>query len=190
MDRRQRKTRRAIYAAFEELLLEQHYRDITVAQIIERADIGRSTFYAHFATKDELLNHLCDELFAHVFDGVQTDAHQHQGPTPPTLEGMLAHLLHHLRDSHRGICGKLLAEGEPQFTSRFCKLLSEFLASQLPDRCSWVPRDLMSALTVSAFCQAITWWYQHGYETPPEQLTHWYMRALGWDVQARAESVS
>lgn len=185
MDRRQRKTRKAIYAAFEQLLLEQHYSSITVAQIIERADIGRSTFYAHFATKDELLDQLCEEMFAHVFDGVETDAHTHQMMTQPSLEGVLTHLLYHLRDNHGGICGKLLAEGEPHFTARFCQQLDTFLAPQLPDRCSWVPRDLMGSLVVNAFCQAISWWYQHGYEASPEQLTHWYMRSLGWQVQRR-----
>ena len=63
MDRRQRKTRQAIYAAFEELMAEQHYSEVTVAQVIKRADIGRSTFYAHFETKDELLNQMCVEMF-------------------------------------------------------------------------------------------------------------------------------
>lgn len=184
MDRRQRRTRRAIYAAFEQLLLEQHYRDITVAQIIERADIGRSTFYTHFDTKDELLNQVCEELFVHVFDGMEVDAHTHPSSTGSALEQTLAHLLHHLRESHGGICGKLLAEGEIHFTSRFCELLSAYLGPQLPERSSWVPRDLMSSLVVSAFCKAISWWYEHDYEVTPEQLTHWYMRTLGWEVQA------
>ena len=70
MDRRQRKTRQAIYDAFEALMASAHYRDITVAQIIERADIGRSTFYAHFETKDDLLEQMCVEMFDHIFEGV------------------------------------------------------------------------------------------------------------------------
>lgn len=184
MDRRQRKTRKAIFSAFEELVAEQHYASITVGQIIERADIGRSTFYAHFTTKDDLLDQICEELFAHVFEGVETDPHTHQSLQQPNLEGTLAHLLYHLRDSHRGICAKLLAEREPRFTNRFCQLLSEFFAPRLPERCSWVPRDLMQELVVSSFCQAISWWYAHDYSATPEQLAHWYLRTLGWEVQA------
>ena len=45
MDRRQRKTRKAIFDAFEGLMAEEHYSQVTVSQIIGRADIGRSTFY-------------------------------------------------------------------------------------------------------------------------------------------------
>ena len=183
MDRRQRKTRKAIFTAFEELASEQHYSSITVGQIIERADIGRSTFYAHFSTKDELLDQICAELFAHVFEGVETIPHSHP-KLQPNLQGTLAHLLDHLRSSHRGIGAKLLAEREPHFTNRFCELLSEFFAPRLPERSSWVPRNLMQELVVSSFCQAVSWWYEHGYEADPEQLSHWYLRTLGWDVHA------
>ena len=184
MDRRQRKTRKAIYTAFEELLGECHYSDVTVANIIDRADIGRSTFYAHFATKDELLEHMCTELFAHVFEGVDVNPHTHETLEAVTLEGLIAHLLYHLRDSHSGICAKLLAEGEPHFSSRFRERLSGFLSHHLPERTSWVPDDLMLAFLVGCFCQAITWWCDQGYETSPEMLAHWYTRALGLECKS------
>ena len=49
---------------FTELLAKKSLDRITVGEIIERADVGRATFYAHFETKDFLLR----ELFCHVFD--------------------------------------------------------------------------------------------------------------------------
>ena len=67
MDRRQKKTRQAVYDAFTRLLEKKSYSSITVQEIIDEADIGRSTFYAHFETKDELLRALCTEIFEHVF---------------------------------------------------------------------------------------------------------------------------
>ncbi|MFD4543812.1 TetR/AcrR family transcriptional regulator [Streptomyces bauhiniae] len=54
-DRRVRRTRAALMAALKELILEKRYESITVANLLDRADVGRSTFYTHFTSKDDLL---------------------------------------------------------------------------------------------------------------------------------------
>ena len=67
MDRRQRKSKEAIFRAFIELLSKKDFNEITVGEIIEKADIARATFYAHFETKEYLLKELLEELFCHIF---------------------------------------------------------------------------------------------------------------------------
>lgn len=54
-DRRISRTKRALKEALTALILEKGYEAVTVQDIIDRADIGRSTFYAHFVDKDELM---------------------------------------------------------------------------------------------------------------------------------------
>ena len=61
-DRRISKTRRALKKALTELILELGYEDVTVQDVIDRADVGRSTFYAHFVDKDDLLMAILAEL--------------------------------------------------------------------------------------------------------------------------------
>ena len=69
MDRRQRKSRKAIFDAFTTLLRTKRYEQITVQDIIDAADISRSTFYAHFESKDRLLKAMCSDIFDHIFSG-------------------------------------------------------------------------------------------------------------------------
>ena len=67
MDRRQKKTRKAVFEAFTALLEKKPYSKISVQEILDAADIGRSTFYAHFETKDELLRALCTDILTMSF---------------------------------------------------------------------------------------------------------------------------
>ncbi|TMS00617.1 TetR/AcrR family transcriptional regulator [Nonomuraea basaltis] len=61
-DRRVRRTRRAVQEALVALILEKGYDAVTVTDIIDRADVGRSTFYAHFTDKQHVLFSNLDEL--------------------------------------------------------------------------------------------------------------------------------
>ena len=179
MDRRQRKTRQAIYEAFEGLMAESHYSQITVAQIIERADVGRSTFYAHFETKDDLLEQMCVEMFDHVFEGVSSSCTTHASLEATGLEGLLAHLLYHLRDNHGAICGKLLREGEPHFTAFFRQHLAQLFERRPAELDPSIPHELAEELLVSSFCQAIAWWLENDQPCSPDELAHWFMLFVG-----------
>ncbi|MEV4071501.1 TetR/AcrR family transcriptional regulator [Nonomuraea fuscirosea] len=57
-----RRTRRLVQQALVELILEKGYDAVTVTDIIARADVGRSTFYAHFTDKQDVLFSNLDEL--------------------------------------------------------------------------------------------------------------------------------
>ena len=61
-DRRIGKTRKALKEALTDLILERGYEAVTVQEVISRADVGRSTFYAHFVDKDDLLMALLGDL--------------------------------------------------------------------------------------------------------------------------------
>lgn len=54
-DRRTRRTRQLLRDALLTLLKNKRYEDISVQDIIERADVARSTFYVHYTDKDDLL---------------------------------------------------------------------------------------------------------------------------------------
>ena len=73
-DRRIVRTRRALLAALNELVLSQSYASIRVEDILRRAGIGRSTFYQHFDGKDDLLTQAMSGLLDVLADSVETNA--------------------------------------------------------------------------------------------------------------------
>ena len=68
LDRRQRRSRVALRNALLVLISEQSYESITIDHIVERADIVRATFYAHYRDKADLLRELTDELISEAAD--------------------------------------------------------------------------------------------------------------------------
>ena len=87
IDRRISKTKKAIYQAFLQLLNAKGYEATTVQDIIDLADVGRSTFYCHYESKELLLDELCRYLFHHLFEREQAIS----------TEDYLAHLFLHFQ---------------------------------------------------------------------------------------------
>ena len=162
-------------------MAHEHYRSITVAQIIERADIGRSTFYSHFETKDDLLDQMCIEIFEHIFEGVNEHCTTHADLQAAGLGGVLTHLLYHLRDTHDAICGKLLTEGEPHFTMYFRNELAVLFSRKVDAFPEGAPADYAIGLLVASFCQTVVWWFEAGAAETPETLTSWFLSTLKID---------
>lgn len=60
-------TTEKIYDAFAEVLLEKAYADVRIQDVLDKSGVARSTFYAHYKTKEELLKSICSTIFGHVF---------------------------------------------------------------------------------------------------------------------------
>lgn len=72
MDLRIKKTKRAIRSAFAELIKEKPMEKITVKEIAERAEINKTTFYAHYETVYDLVDQLAQETVAEVISQINT----------------------------------------------------------------------------------------------------------------------
>lgn len=64
VDLRIKKTYRALFDAFTELLEEHRFEDLTVAMLCDRAMIRRTTFYKHFRDKNDYFAFYIDELMS------------------------------------------------------------------------------------------------------------------------------
>ena len=183
MDRRQIKTRNAIFQAFTELLTRRRYAQITVQQIIDAANIGRSTFYSHFPTKEALMEALLTELFGHVFAGVGVHC-----PIPeftPQGNGYRAyttHILYHISNQREAFMRLLRSDSR----DIFLRYLKEHLKLQLGEY--WlnpeegerpaVPADFLRNHFACTFVETIHWWIESDMRQTPEEIAGYFTAVM------------
>jgi AcrR family transcriptional regulator len=171
MDRRQRKTREAIFSAFSELLEKHKYENITVQDIIDKADIGRSTFYSHFETKDALLKALCSDIFEHIFKG---EICNYPGENH-SIEEKLAHILWHIKDNKKDVTGLLNCESSELFMAYIREFLYELFRMYIYDFSKNVPEDFLLNHLVNSFCTTIQWWVKNKMAISPEETANYFI---------------
>ncbi len=183
-DRRQRKSREAILSAFSDLLAEKQYAGITVRDIIDRADVGRSTFYAHFETKDDLLRALCNELFDHV---LYRD-HKLNAPGSGSIYDsehitLFSHILSHLRDRNGEMLKLLGLQQDSMFTLYFKERMRGIIRDRivnhsigLPDN---TPADYVADHVACSFVDTVVWWAKTRPELPPDEIYGYFRSVLG-----------
>ena len=183
MDRRQRKTRKAIFDTFTELLSDKDFNRITVGEIIEKADIGRATFYSHFETKDFLLKEFCEELFCHIFDVENNEAEGHRHIFECNgADSVFLHLFQHLQRNDNNILVLLSSKNNELFHSYFKGNLEMLIEKHLDmfdsRKVRNVPESFWKNHVVSTFAETVKWWIGHGMKETPEEITEYFFAVL------------
>ena len=183
MDRRQRKTREAIFTALVELLSKKDFAQITVGEIIAQADVGRATFYAHFETRDHLLKELCEELFCHILDSVQGAEHTHRHIftcEPP--DSVFLHLFRHLQQNDNNILKLLSCQNSDLFLTYFKSSLYRLVETQLPlfsaRKSEKLPDSFWIHHIASTFVETLSWWIENGMVQSPETITDYFFLTI------------
>lgn len=183
MDRRQLKTRDAIFGAFSKLLSSKSYTKITVQEIIDEANIGRSTFYSHFETKDDLLKEMCTELFDHIFsDSLDTEVTHDFSIADSNPNSMITHILYHLRDNKKNIIGILTCESGELFLHFFKQYLNELitqhLLSGIERKNENVPENFLVNHIAASFVGMVQWWLNDNMKQSPEELAEYFLSVI------------
>ena len=124
-DRREARTRAALREAFVSLALSRRWSQLTVADIVERANAGRSTFYEHYRGKDDLLRDVIGEPLAVLAASIDA-------PDASMLTPVMSHFW-----ENRAIGNAMLA-GAPRLV--LTKLLRELIETRMRAR----PRHALS----------------------------------------------
>ncbi|MDE5802404.1 MAG: TetR/AcrR family transcriptional regulator [Lachnospiraceae bacterium] len=179
MDRRQQKTRQAIFHAFSSLLERKNFNNITVQEIIDEANVGRSTFYAHFETKDSLLKAMCTDIFQHVFsDDLGQESSHDFSRGGHEFQAEITHILYHLQDNKKNLKGLLSCDGGDIFMGYFKEYLEQTFPIFIKEIQYTVPADYLLNHVVCSFTETVRWWITKHEQYTPEQIAAFFVQCV------------
>lgn len=158
--------------------MKKRYETITVADICDAANIGRSTFYSHYGSKDDLKRSGLQNIRkALVYRRVEPSAgqcgRQRWGFSLAMFEHARDHV-HHYR-AMVGDSGGALALG------RIRQILAEVVRDELAlasdrDSADAIAPELVVQYVVGAYMAVLTWWLDGGMKLPPERVDAMFQR--------------
>lgn len=174
LDRRIQKTLQLLQNALVELIGEKDYEDITIQELLDRANVGRSTFYAHFENKDQLLRSILTYLNDQFEEGIRQLSDQNK-----TYEDNSAHMplrvIQFVAQNHRLFRAMLEKTGH----SAHRNPLDDYLFAITQEHFKAMIRlkhsdprhlEMASHYYTSAFIGALAWWLNNDMVYPPEVL--------------------
>jgi len=194
MDRRVARTQALLQQAHLWLILEKGYEAATAEDICRAANVGRSTFYAHYASKEALkrsgLEQLRKELVEH---------HARVPPPPkdskPPVLGFGIPMFEHARDHielYRALVG---GSGGAIALGAIRQILSDLLRAELAATSTGaavnaVPRELVIEYIVGAYMAVMTWWLDGSAKLSPQRMDEMFRRFATESVAQLAHGAS
>jgi AcrR family transcriptional regulator len=170
VDRRIQRTRQLLQDALIALILEKGYEAVTVQDVIDRANVGRSTFYAHFQDKED--------LFLSGFENLQAQFEQHllaQSPASQNPWALSLVMFQHAQEYHRvykALVGEkgghtMLAHVQKYLTRLIHAHLKGHVPASLTER---IPLEILTLYIVSNLTSLLIWWLDHDMPYPAERI--------------------
>lgn len=177
MDPRIARTRRALQHAMLGLARERQLDQITVADVVERAEVTRSSFYLHYADRETLLADALDVLAEE--EGAELPALLEMLEEPP--QALVAYLRHF--DANAELYGRVLGpHGSPvavaRLHARVERLAVDALAQTETDAFTGVPADVAAAGLAGSVMGVLTAWMAREPRPPVEQGADWIWQVL------------
>jgi AcrR family transcriptional regulator len=167
-DRRVQRTRKLLQDALIAMIVEKGYEATTVQDIIDKANVGRATFYAHFADKQTLLTSRLEDLRVSLL--------QQQEQSPGNLAYSLA-MLEHAREHlpvYKAIVGR---ESGALVVQRLHQMIADLASLEITTRVA-DQRELAAQYVAGAFMAVLRWWLDRGAKRSPQDVNEVFRRLL------------
>lgn len=176
-DRRSRRTRQLLGDAFVELMLEKRYDDITMQDILDRADVGRSTFYAHFTDKENLLLSQIERVIRELGEYTARQGGMAHGILP-SLE-----LFRHVKEQRRLMQALVWGQGAELLSRSLLQQMSQLIEMNLRSMSDEknelvIPLAVAAQFVANTFLMLLRWWFDEDMRHTPEQMNEMYQRLV------------
>ena len=176
-DARVRRTRDALGDALVALMQEKPFDTITIQDVLERAQVSRSTFYTHYSDKDDLLMSDADEFFERMSTALS--AHGDKSDRVFPVQEFFTHLADVQPFYKALVKSGRFQENMDLARGHFARGIERRLA-ELP-RGQSIPVSERSAIAFThagALLSLLSWWLDRGMREPPEQMDELFHRML------------
>ncbi|MDY6872938.1 MAG: TetR/AcrR family transcriptional regulator [Chloroflexota bacterium] len=186
LDRRVRRTRCALQDSLISLILEKGYDAVTIEDITDRADLGRTTFYLHYKDKEELLMRAIDAI-AEDFMIEHAPILDAAGPTESALkklrmnldERVLYHIFAHARENADLYKAMLRGEGSAKASQRISDLIRDETIkrlTKLPGLDSKVPLEVLALFFSGTLIEMVSWWLENDEPYSIEDMVSYFQQ--------------
>jgi AcrR family transcriptional regulator len=178
-DRRIRRTREMLQKALIELLPEHNYNTITIQEIVDRANVVRTTFYVHFRDKDELFLS-CHEAMVNEFRIGSLHPLSEEELLTSKVPAASAAAFQHLDDA-RGLLYDLFQGQDSQLILRRIREsraqeIESALRTAFVESNSKIPPDILANYLAGAQLALIQWWLEKRQPYSFEDITQIFHR--------------
>lgn len=184
-DRRIARTRATLQHALVSMTLRKGYDATTIKDICDEANVGRSTFYAHFTSKDDLKRSGLDNL-RKLLAAKQREALAADDGETRRLSFSLT-LFEHARDHkelYRALAGSRGgAIGLSTIRQIVSDLVRDEIAASDKNSAEAIPRELVVQFLVGAYMAVLTWWLDRGAKLPPQRIDAMFRRLTSKGVR-------
>lgn len=167
LDRRTRKTRKAISDAFWKLMQEKDFDDITINDITDAADIHRATFYLHYQDKYDWLERTITSLLRGLVEREDRNLLVDRETTEKTFIGTFRYF----DDNFEFYSIMLKNKGTLFFQQRFKELIVEQFMLRNNQKPGQSPEfDFAVQFSASATVGSIEWWIRNNRPLSAEEM--------------------
>lgn len=172
-DRRIQKTQKLLHEALGSLIREKPYDLIVVKEILDRANVGRSTFYTHFRDKDELLASSIHDMIR----SVHTTDFPASGKSYEKIISFSLPVFEHIYQHRKTGTAKMGTRGRAIIHEHLQRVIAELITDDVRKylqgrrkTAGQIPPELLVQYLASTFILVLNWWVESKAKLPPKQV--------------------